>query len=233
MMNNYLLITGGSQGIGKSIIALFLKHHWKVSNLSRHPCPLATVTNIRLDLTQRDPWDFTLLKDSLHDAGKICLVHNAAVCPTDTVQTLDDNQLRHTLELNVVAPARLNTHILPLMPKGSSIIYIGSTLSEIGVANTASYVTSKHAIAGLMKATCQDLDNTGIHTCCICPGFTETTLLRERMEKNPNLSDTIKNSITARRFLQPDEIANFVWFCAHNPSINGAVLHANLGMRNR
>jgi 3-oxoacyl-[acyl-carrier protein] reductase len=233
MMNNYLLITGGSQGIGKSIIALFLKHHWKVINLSRHPCPLATVTNIRLDLTQRDPWDFTLLKDSLQDAEKICLVHNAAVCPTDTVQTLDDNQLRHTLELNVVAPARLNTHILPLMRQGSSIIYIGSTLSEIGVANTASYVTSKHAIAGLMKATCQDLDNTGIHTCCICPGFTETTLLCERMEKNPNLSDTIKNSITARRFLQPDEIANFVWFCAHNPSINGAVLHANLGMRNR
>lgn len=228
-MTDFLVITGGSQGIGKSTIECFLQQQWQVINISRHPCSLLTVKNIGLDLTQAT-WPTEQLKTLLQPAKRICLVHNAAVCPTDTIAKLDIETMRHTFELNVIAPARLNKVILPFMQKTSSIIYIGSTLSEIGVPNTASYIASKHALAGLMKATCQDLDNTGIHTCCICPGFTETTLLQERMQKNPNLSTRIKQCITARRFVQPQEIAEFIWFCANNPAINGSMLHANLGM---
>lgn len=232
-MNKTLVITGGSRGIGQSIAEHFDQKNWTVVNISRHPCPVKKAKNITLNLLTQTPWEPQLFTQALQDAGPICLVHNAGICPTDQVQTLSAEQFRQTLELNAVAPARLNTHIIPLLSAGSSIIYIGSTLSELGVANTASYVSSKHAVAGLMKATCQDLDNTGIHTCCICPGFTETDMLQARMAENPRLSNSIKNSITARRFVQPREIAELVWFCANNPAINGSMLHANLGMRMR
>jgi NAD(P)-dependent dehydrogenase (short-subunit alcohol dehydrogenase family) len=52
--------------------------------------------------------------------------------------------------------------------------FVGSTLSEKAVANTASYVTAKHAMVGLMRATCQDLAVAAapVHTAAICPGFT-------------------------------------------------------------
>ena len=62
-----------------------------------------------------------------------------------------------------------------------SIIYIGSTLSEKGVANSCSYVTSKHAVVGLMRSTTQDLVGKGIHTACICPGFTDTEMLKNHV----------------------------------------------------
>ena len=228
-MSKYLVITGGSQGIGKSIIECFIQRQWKIINISRHPSTVNDVKNITLDLTELN-WPIEKISTSLSSASQICLVHNSAMCPSDTVFNIDESEMRKTFELNVVAPARLNTIVLPLMQKGSSIIYIGSTLSEIGVPHTASYIASKHAIAGLMKATCQDLDNSGIHTCCICPGLTETNLLRGRMQQNPGLSETIKQHISARRFVKPEEIAAFVWFCANNPAINGSVLHANLGM---
>eukprot|EP01043_Picozoa_sp_COSAG02_P056833 COSAG02_NODE_6801_length_3352_cov_170.007378_3_plen_92_part_00 len=52
--------------------------------------------------------------------------------------------------------------------------FVGSTLSEKAVANTASYVTAKHAMVGLMRATCQDLAAAAapVHTALVCPGFT-------------------------------------------------------------
>lgn len=228
-MNKYLVISGGSQGIGKSVIASFIEHQWRIINISRNPCALKDVKNITLDLTELN-WPIEEITTSLSPASQICLVHNSGMCPSDTVFNINESEMRKTFELNVVAPARLNKIILPYMQKGSSIIYMGSTLSEIGVPKTASYIASKHAIAGFMKATCQDLDNTGIHTCCICPGFTETKLLRDRLKKNPELAEIIKQHITARRFVKPEEIAAFVWFCANNPAINGSVLHANLGM---
>lgn len=231
-MTATLVITGASKGIGKSTAALFLEQGWKVINLSRSACDLPGVVNISVDLA--DPnWaasNSSLIIDSLKDAAQICLVHNAAICESDQALDLDPEQLRRCLEINVVAPGLLNRIIQPLMQANSAIIYIGSTLSEKAVANTASYTTSKHALAGLMKATCQDLVNhPGIHTCMVCPGITETEMLMNRIENNSAILQAMQNMVAQQRLVKPEEIASMVWFCANNPVINGSILHGNLG----
>lgn len=230
-MSNYLVITGASRGIGCSSAQQFVQQGWQVINLSRSPCPINGVINLTIDLTEPD-WHIKhaeALLSHLKNAARICLVHNAGVCFRDRVTNLSGEQLRLVLELNVVAPALLNQLLLPLMLPGSSIVYIGSTLAEKAVPNTASYVVSKHALAGLMKATCQDLDNSGIHTCCICPGITDTEMLRERIQHSPQVLQALQHKVTAHRLIEPQEIADVVWFCANHPVINGAVLHAHLG----
>jgi 3-oxoacyl-[acyl-carrier protein] reductase len=123
----------------------------------------------------------------------------------------------------------LNQLYFPLMKPGSSVIYIGSTLSEKAVGKTASYVTTKHAVAGLMKATCQDLIHTGIHTCCICPGFTHTEMLQARIDHDPAILAFATSKQVLGRLVEPQEIADVVWFCALHPVMNGAMVHANLG----
>lgn len=229
-MNNYLVVTGASQGIGKSTAELFISHRWHVINIARSACDLPGVINF-----QRNLADPTWVKNNadilsvIHDADRICLVHNAAVCYADSVPTLTAEQLRIALELNVVAPVSLNQLFLPLMLPGSSVIYIGSTLAEKAVKGVASYVTSKHAIAGLMKATCQDLIKTGIHSCCVCPGITDTAMLRARIEQNPALLEVLQGKQLFDRLVQPREIADVIWFCANHPVMNGAVVHGNLG----
>ena len=115
------------------------------------------------------------------------------------------------------------------MQSGSSIIYVGSTLSEKAVANSFSYVTSKHAIIGSMRATCQDLAGTNIHTACVCPGFTDTDMLRTHVGESEDILTAIAEGVTFQRLLKPEEIAKTLYFCATNPAINGSVIHANLG----
>ena len=117
------------------------------------------------------------------------------------------------------------------MPPGSSVLYVGSTLSEKAVPGSFSYVTTKHANIGMIRATCQDLAGRQIHTAAICPGFTDTEMLREHV---PDEALTAVASMSAYdRLVNPDEIAATLLWAAASPVINGAVIHANLGQVER
>ncbi len=229
-MHNYLIISGGSRGIGEKTIALFMQHDWKIINISRSPSALTGVININANLT--DPaWPqqhAAAILEKIKNAKQICLVHNAASFKRDNVVDLSAKDLREVLEINIVAPTILNQLCIPHMQVGSSIIYIGTTLAEQAVSNRASYVTSKHAIVGLMRATCQDLIGKNITTCCICPGFVNTTMLTNELD-HATLQSIVKQKVTMGRLIEPQEIAELIYFCATHPVINGEVIHANLG----
>ena len=137
------------------------------------------------------------------------------------------------MQVNLIAPVQLNRLVLPLMERGSAILYVGSTLSVKAVANTCSYSTSKHALVGLMRATCQDLAGSGIHTACVCPGFTETDMLRELAGHDAAVLDSLAQNVTMGRLIDPVEIAETLYFCARQPVINGATVQANLGQFER
>lgn len=232
-MQKLLIITGASKGIGYATAQLFQEQHWSIVNLSRHPCALPGVHNLTVDLQHPD-WASTCqqqLMPCLEKAQQVCVVHNAAFYEKDAVPTMGAVTLRNCLEVNVVAPSILNQLCLPTMLAGSSIIYVGSTLSDIGTANAASYIISKHAVLGLMRATCQDLAARKIHTCCIAPGFTDTEMLRSHIGESSEVMASITQRVCLNRLADPIEIARLIYFAAENPVVNGSLLHANLGQR--
>lgn len=229
-MLNYLIITGGSRGIGKATIATFIKQGWKIINISRTNCEILGVKNINIDLAD-EHWanDFAQsLSDEVKNADRICLVHNAAIFKRDNVATLDESDFRSVLQINLISPVTLNKIFLPHMKPNSSIVYIGTTLAEQAIANRASYVITKHALIGLMRSTCQDLVGRDISTCCVCPGFVNTEMLTNQVDA-ATLQHLIQEKVTAGRLIEPEEISDLIYFCANNPVINGSVIHANLG----
>ncbi len=230
-----LLITGASAGIGETTAELFLGQGYKVVNISRRRCPVAGTVSLEFDLTDPDleAGLASALAEHLEGAMEIALVHNASRLENDAVDALSSADLRAVLEVNLVAANTLNRLTLPHMSNGSSIIYIGSTLAEKAVPGAASYIISKHALVGLMRATCQDLAGRGIHTACICPGFTDTEMLRAHVGDDAGALEDIAGMNTFTRLIEPDEIAEFILFAAGHPVINGAVLHASLGQIER
>ncbi len=125
----------------------------------------------------------------------------------------------------------LNQRLLPLLPRTSSVLYVGSTLAEKAVPGAFSYIVSKHAQLGMMRATCQDLMGSGIHTAMICPGFTDTEMLRAHLGSDPDVAAAVAGMNSFNRLIAPEEIAELIRWAHHNPVINGAVLHANLGQK--
>ena len=231
-MNKFLIITGGSSGIGFAAAVLFQKENYKVINLSRSKIPLSEAIHVSVDLSTSS-WHEeidSVLKDLLDSADQISLIHNASKMQSDNVEDFNLSELRDVIEVNLVAPAILNKMIIPYMKKGSSIIYVGSTLSEKAVPQMSSYVTTKHAMIGLMRSTCQDLFGRFIHTACVCPGATETEMLQEYVQGNTEALEMMAGTLSENRLITPEEIASTLLFCSQNSVINGSVIHANLGI---
>ncbi len=228
-----LVITGASSGIGQATASLFNTAGYNVINLSRRPCPDAEITSITCDLSQPNFSQeiAAQLKELLGGTRETVMIHNAALLANDSVSTTDSNEFRRILEINLVAPNSLNQMLIPLMGKGSSILYVGSTLGEKAVPNSFSYVTSKHACIGMMRSTCQDLAGTGIHTACVNPGFTDTEMLRAHVPAD--VMPQIAAMSAFERLIRPKEIAQTLLFAAQSPVLNGAVINANLGQVER
>lgn len=228
-----LLITGASAGIGLAAAQRFSADGYAVTNISRRPCPLASVNHLPGDLSEANFLDALSerLSEALADADQVTLVHNASRLLNDSAADTPSDQLRAVMEVNLAAPNTLNRFLIPRMPPGSSILYVGSTLAEKAVPNSYSYVVTKHALIGMMRATCQDLAGRGIHTACICPGFTDTEMLRAHVPAEA--MDAVRGLSAYGRLIEPLEIADTLLWAAESPVINGAVLHANLGQVER
>ena len=224
-----LLITGASAGIGLHTAERFLDEGYTVVNLSRRRCPLDRATHINCDLSSAGFLDTVApqLTPHLRDADAVVLIHNAARMENDSAVETPSNAFRDVLEVNLIAPNSLNYFAIPYMKAGSSILYVGSTLAEKAIPGSYSYVVSKHAMIGMMRSTCQDLAGRGIHTCCVCPGFTDTEMLRAHVPAEA--MDEVRAMSAFDRLIDPAEIAECLFWSASNPVINGSVLHANLG----
>ena len=230
---NTAIITGASVGIGKAGARAFLAKGYAVYNLSRRPCPVSGVNNISCDLASHDSIinACDVLLEVIGQSSSVALVHNACQMRKDSATQCDSESLREVLETNLVAVNSLNQHLLSHLPISSSVLYIGSTLSEKAVPGSFSYVISKHALLGMMRASCQDLMGSGVHTALICPGFTDTEMLRTHLGNDEEVMKAIASMNSFNRLIEPGEIAEFILWAHNNPVINGAVLHANLGQR--
>jgi NAD(P)-dependent dehydrogenase (short-subunit alcohol dehydrogenase family) len=67
----------------------------------------------------------------------------------------------------------------------------------------------------------------------ICPGFTDTEQIRAMIGGDPGTLAALTGMSAFDRLIEPEEIAETVAFAAHAPVLNGALIHANLGQRER
>ena len=227
------IITGASVGIGSSTAQTFVDEGFTVFNLARRRCAIDGVTSILCDLSSQASIDAACdtLKKAMVGCSEATLIHNASQMKKDSVDNCSSDSLNQVMATNVIAINSLNQQLLPLMPASSSVLYIGSTLSEKAVPGSFSYVISKHAQLGMMRATCQDLMGSGLHTAMICPGFTDTEMLRTHIGTDPDTEAGVAGMNSFNRLIEPEEIAELIRWAHHNPVINGAVLHANLGQK--
>ena len=234
-MSKTAIITGASSGIGAATAHRFIELGHKVINIARRASPVEGVINISADLSTEEGAKRAALEaaESAVKGESISLVHNASLMLKDTIRECDTADLMRVLAVNVAAVNTLNRELLPLMVAGSSILYVGSTLSEKAVAGAHSYVISKHAQLGQMRATCQDLIGAEIHTAMICPGFTDTEMLKQHLGGDTELMHEIGSQNSFGRLVTPDEIASVITWAHQSPVVNGTVIHANLGQMER
>lgn len=158
--------------------------------------------------------------------GIDCLFSSVAKYQRGVVEEIDSDSWDLMMKINVKSAFLLCKYILPVMRQnGGSIILTSSSVGHQSSApNIAAYATTKFAITGFTKSIACDCLKDNIRVNCICPGPTDTPMMRGgRSEKE--LQEFIK-TIPIGRLADPAEIAEAVVFLASDASsfITGIVL---------
>ena len=116
-----------------------------------------------------------------------------------------------------------------LLNKFGKIIGISSIVGSTGNPGQANYVASKAGLVGLYKSIALEVASRNINVNIISPGFISTAMTDNL---NSNQKETYLSRIPMKRFGNPDDVANLVYFLSTNESsyITGQNFHINGGM---
>jgi NAD(P)-dependent dehydrogenase (short-subunit alcohol dehydrogenase family) len=241
-------ITGGGTGIGRACALLFAREGAKVALAGRrreHPEAVAKEITGAGGEALAVPCDVTLrasaekaLRTAVERFGRLDLVvNNAGVLKVGSAEETSDEEWNQILAVNLTGTFLVSRAALPELRKsgGGSIINIGSVLGLVGMKQRAAYSAAKGGVTMLTKAMALDHAPEAIRVNCICPGVTETELIRQMLAKLPDPDAARKarvELIPLGRFGQPEDIAHLALFLASDESswLTGAALPLDGGM---
>ncbi|HEY0639399.1 MAG TPA: SDR family oxidoreductase, partial [Pseudonocardiaceae bacterium] len=135
------------------------------------------------------------------------LVNAAGVRVYRAFADLDENLLRHHLDVNLIGPALWMSAGAAAMTDGGAIVNITSVMAHGAVPRNSAYCASKTGLLGLSRAAALDLAPR-IRVNCLAPGPTDTPMLSAGTAVPPGLLD----AIPMHRLGTPDDIAAAVAF---------------------
>jgi 3-oxoacyl-[acyl-carrier protein] reductase len=236
------LVTGASQGIGRTIALDLAKHGATVAlaarSLDKLESAAAEITSVggtakpfALDVTAEDSIK-SCAKSVLADLGSChILVNNAGITRDGLALRMKLADFDDILRANLTGSFLLTQAVISSMMKArwGRVINITSVVGETGAAGQANYAASKAGLIGLTKSLAREFASRNITVNAVAPGFISTAM-------TDALTDDQKSSILAQvplgRYGTVDDIASAVTFLASDAAsyITGHTLDVNGGM---
>ncbi|MEM8873242.1 MAG: SDR family oxidoreductase [Planctomycetota bacterium] len=234
----HVLITGGSRGIGATIVRHFTKAGATVLfNYGRsadEANALAAETGahaVQADLATQAGVEAVAAAVGEKFGGKLdVLVNNAGVFLPTPLGQADPDVVRRQNAINVEAVIGLTHALAPHIPDGGRIINFGSVLGDaVPFPGISEYSATKAYVQTVSRGWARDLGSRNITVNTVQPGPIDTEMNPDSSE-NPAASGQIAKTALAR-YGKPDEIAPAVLFLASDAAsyITGAVLNIDGG----
>ncbi|WP_019430842.1 SDR family NAD(P)-dependent oxidoreductase [Limnohabitans sp. Rim47] len=253
MQNRHALITGAGAGIGAAIAMALARAGCRLTLCGRSSDKLqsqaetlrAQVPELAVLISPMDVTDEKSVQAAVQQAqarlGPVnVLVNNAGQAQSQPFGKTDAALWQHMLNVNLTGSYHCIQAVLPGMLEAAQtgtpgrIVNIASTAGLKGYAYVSAYVAAKHGVVGLTKALALELARKGVTVNAICPGYTETDIVREAVQNI--VRKTGKSEAEARqalavsnpqqRLVQAHEVAQSVlWLCAQgSDAINGQAI---------
>ena len=242
LQGRHALITGAGAGIGAAIALQLAQAGCRLTLCGRSQdklqaqaealraqVPDVAVLIAPMDVADEHAVQAAVLQAQAHFGPVNILVNNAGQAHSAPFAKTDAALWQQMLNVNLTGTYHCIQAVLPGMleaaksGKPGRIINIASTAGLKGYAYVSAYVAAKHGVVGLTKALALELARKGVTVNAICPGYTETDIVREAVQNI--VSKTGKSEAEARqalaannpqqRLVQPQEVAQTVlWLCA-------------------
>lgn len=227
------LITGGSNGIGAAIAKSRSEAGETVINLDRDPPSDGGRGRwIPVDLMDEAALAGAML-DALSGHDIVRVVNCAGVALLDAIEAFEAEDLRRTMNLNVIAPTLIVQACLPGMKERrfGRVLNIASR-AALGKTLRTAYAGSKGALISATRVWALELAQHGITVNAIGPGPIETELFRNANPADSPVTQQMRGTIPVGRFGQPEDIAHSADYFLDERAgfVTGQVLYVCGGM---
>jgi 2-hydroxycyclohexanecarboxyl-CoA dehydrogenase len=250
------VVTGGAGGIGRAICAdlAALGARVIVADLDEASAKLTAaslndalppdaesgatpdapaVTALRVDLAEQG--DIEAFAEQVSGLGGAdVLVHNAGISIVEPFVDSDPADWDAMWRINLRAPMQLTKALLPgMIERGwGRLVFISSDGARAGSGGEGAYAATKAGLFGLAKTLAREAAKAGVTSNVVCPGPTDTPMVRRVTERHPGLLEKLAAQIPLRRIGRPDDVAGLVAFlCTERAAyITGQTLSVSGGI---
>jgi NAD(P)-dependent dehydrogenase (short-subunit alcohol dehydrogenase family) len=228
------LITGGASGIGRATALLFAREGAAVAVADVNEAGGGAVVQeimkgggqavfVRCDVTQAADCRQAVERAVAAFGGLDILFNNAGIIRRTTILDITEEEWDRVMAVNVKSIYLLSRYALPVMAAGGggAIVNTASGWGLVGGRNAVSYCASKGAVVNMTRAMALDHGSQNVRVNCICPGDTDTGMLREEARQLGAAEATFLAEAADRplgRVGTPDEIAQAVLYLASDAS---------------
>lgn len=215
------VVTGGSSGIGLSIVKLFEQHNYRVFNLDLSPSSFGEFC--RCDITNVSQVTDVIKKISDQQTIDV-LVSNAGIHFSANIENTSEEDFDKVFNINVKGAYAAIKAVLPSMKANNNgaIVIMSSDQALVAKQNSFAYNLSKAALASMAKTTAIDYAAFNIRANAVCPGTIETPLYHHAINNYCQKSGADKAEVhreeeslqPLNRLGQPEEVAELVLFLA-------------------
>ncbi|GAA0816148.1 beta-ketoacyl-ACP reductase [Clostridium tertium] len=233
--NKVAIVTGASQGIGRSIAESLAREGAKVIAVDMNKLPYENKNIYGYEVNVTDRSGIKLFFDIIiKEFERIdILVNNAGITRDALIQKMTEEMWDLVIDVNLKGLFNIAQLVGPhMMENGKgSIINIASVVGEYGNVGQTNYAATKAGVIGMTKTWAKEFARKGanVRVNSVAPGYINTDMMKTVPEK---VLENIKSKTMLGRLGEPEEIANAVLFLAsdessyvtgHNLSVNGGI----------
>lgn len=224
------LVTGASRGIGRAIATAFARRGASVLGVARSADSLAdtkasaeglrgTIDVLVADLRSPESIAGAVEEANTRLGGLDILVNNAADDHESRIEDTDLETWQRVLELNLQTCFLLTQAASPYLKAdgGGKVVNVASMLGTVAVRDDVAYVSAKHGLIGLTRATALEWARKNVQVNALAPGFVETEMLAPALA-DPDIAAYMRRTTPMGRVAQPEEIASAAVFLASSAS---------------
>ncbi|UBU18816.1 SDR family oxidoreductase [Nonomuraea gerenzanensis] len=226
------VVTGGAGAIGTAIAADLTGLGAEVVIADVDLTNAGKVKALHLHLDLASP---RAVEEFAGAVGKVdILVHNAGVAIVEPFIESDPAGWDLMWQVNLRGPMLLTKLLLPgMMARGwGRLVFVSSDGARAGSGGEGAYAATKAGLFGLAKTLAREAARAHVTANVVCPGPTDTPMLRRVSDAEPGLVDRIARAIPLRRLGTPADVAGLVaYLCTERAAyITGQTLSVSGGV---